>query len=259
MPWRKVLPHKQGEFFFAHRIKGGTGEAGMAVFFSDLLDSIVSPGFLKRVCDKFHYGEMQLAELQAVAEALLPLMRREAFWERKVSFIGREVCASGKMKDSDTDYEDVVMTLGAGVDCLQDSYCQKGMLSEGYMIEALAGELLLEGYRAYNRKVEEGAPWHVVRYHFPGSRKELPLELLPGLLEGFPPQISCNGAFCVMPKKSVIFIAELTRNGQIRCEGICAGCGNVHCPNRMADSLQMGRRTADLSLNYGYGRIFGKQ
>ena len=45
---------------------------------------------------------------------------------------------------------------------------------------------------------------------------------------------------------------------EVRCEGICAGCGNVRCSNRMEENAQMERRITDMSLTYGYQRIFGK-
>ena len=224
----------------------------MQAFFPELLDSFLDRDFIKKVSEKFHYGEIYLSELQAVAGEMLPLMRQEAFWK---------VCApwvwdcEGK---TDAVYEGVVMTLGKELDCLQESYHKEGMLTESYMLEALASELLLHGYKAYNRYVREVEGWHVARYHFPGSEKSLPLEILPHMLSRFSVQVSCNEAFCIMPKKSVVFLAELTQDEQVKCEGICVGCGNVRCSNRMEEDAQMGRIMTDLPLTYGYQRIFGK-
>lgn len=129
------------------------------------------------------------------------------------------------------------------------------------MLEALASELLLMGYGAYNRYVRGKRNWHVARYHFPGSEENFPLKMVPELLKGFQYQITCNTAFCIIPKKSVVFVAELTRDEQIQCESICAGCRNVQCPNRVERDFPKGgmlARVADMSLNYGYSRIFGK-
>lgn len=207
----------------------------MQAFFPELLDSFLDIKFIKKVCEKFHYEEINLSELQAVAGEMLPLMRREAFWE---------VCAPwtwdcGEKKDAV--YEGVVMTLGKGLDCLQESYHKEGMLTESYMLEALASELLLHGYKAYNHHVRETGGWHVARYHFPGSEKSLPLEMLPDMLSRFSVQVSCNEAFCIMPKKSVVFLAELTQDETVRCEGICVGCENVRCSNRMEEDAQLGQ------------------
>lgn len=224
----------------------------MENFFPELLDSFLDGDFMKKVCKKFHYEEIHLRELQAVAEEMQPLMRRDAFWE---------VCApwmwNGGEK-TDAVYEGVVMTLGKELDCLQESYHKKGMLVESYMLEALASELLLQGYKAYNCHVKEAGGWHVARYHFPGSEKNLPLEVLPHMLSRFSVQVSCNEAFCILPKKSVVFLAELTQDEKVKCEGICVGCGNTRCSNRMEEDAQIERTITDMPLTYGYQRIFGK-
>lgn len=131
---------------------------------------------------------------------MLPLVKRDAFWERR-----EDGSLSGETAETaEVIYEDVAMTLGSGIDALQEDYHQKGMLSESYMLEVLAGELLMQAYRAYNRYVKEHAKRHVARYHFPGSEEEFPL-------------------------------AKLPQNQEIQCESICTGCGNIHCPNRMED------------------------
>ena len=187
----------------------------MEAFFPELLDGFLDRDFINKVCVKFHFKEMQMSELQAVAREMLPLMRREAFWE---------VCAPwiwNNGESTDVVYEGIVMTLGKELDCLQESYHKEGMLTESYMLEALASELLLQGYSAYNRHVREVSSWHVARYHFPGNEKNLPLEMLPHMLSKFSVQVSCNEAFCVMPKKSVVFLAELT---QIPSHLTCASC-----------------------------------
>lgn len=229
----------------------------MKAFFADLLEEFSGTVFLEKVCKKFHYEKERIPELRAVAEEMLPWVRREAFWESRTS----RVISGGQDESADTWYEDVVMSLGSGVDALQDIYQEKGLLSESYMLEALSSELLLEGYGAYNRSVKEKGDWHVARYHFPGSEENFPLEMVPVLLKSFNCPVGCNGAFGITPKKSVVFVAELTQDEQVRCESICAGCGNAQCPNRVEnDPLRerMLARMADMPVNYGYGRIFGR-
>lgn len=197
----------------------------MAVFFTELLDAFLEADFLETVQKKFHYGERQIEELMAVAEKMLPVMRKEAFWERGVAHSYRE--------DADTAYEDVVMSLGKGVDDLQEDYSRKGMLMEAYMLETLAGELLMKGYSAYNRYVRMNGPWHVARYHFPGSEEDFPLEMVPDILSRLDTRIRCNSSFYMKPKKSVVFMAELTRDETVWCEGICTGCSSMNCPNKV--------------------------
>ncbi len=150
----------------------------MAAFFSDVLDEFLTPVFLEGVRKKFHYGETQAIEFQVVAEEMLPLIREEAFWERK-EFLMKNQC---RTEISDAVYENVVMSLGNGVDCLQESYSNKGLLSQSYMLEVLASELLMQGYDAYNRYIKRNTDCHVARYHFI-RRKEFPLEMMPRVLK----------------------------------------------------------------------------
>lgn len=172
-------------------------------------------------------------------------------------------CRKTASESKEARYERVVISLGPGIDILQEQYGEKGFLSKSYMLEALASELLLESYGAYNRYAAETTDYHVARYHFPESEAAYPLERMPELLAGLTERVSCNAAFCLLPKKSVVFVAELTRDETVQCEGICMGCGNVRCINRIGitDAFGWRRRMAkmtDMPLNYGYSRIFGK-
>ena len=228
----------------------------MAAFFPNVLDKFLSPTFLEGVRKKYHYEETQASEFQVVAEEMLPLMCKEAFWERRVS--------SGENKHQSEEcnmtYEQVAMSLGNGVDCLQERYSERELLSQSYMIEVLASELLLQGYAAYNQYIRENTDWHVARYHFLGSEEDFPLELLPNLLKELTPLITCNSAFCMMPKKSVAFIAELTQDDKVQCRGICVGCNSLNCSNKMEDGGLIQKQLSvmtDMPLTYGYGRIFG--
>ncbi|MCM1026325.1 MAG: hypothetical protein NC432_07800 [Roseburia sp.] len=222
----------------------------MAAFFTDVPEAALNPVFLKKVGKKFHYEEKQLPELRAVAERMLPLIRREAFWAA-----GKSCICGGA--DSSVNCEDVVMSLGGGIDLLQEDFAKKGLLCECYMLEALASELLLLAYQAYNQSVRGGGVWHVARYHFPGAETGFPLERLPEMLKNLTSAVVCNEAFCMLPKKSVAFVAELTRDEEIQCGGICQGCDSENCPNRIEDSSPPKKTSADLTLNYGYSRIFG--
>ena len=241
----------------------------MSPFFTELLDNYPGPAFLEKVRGKYHYEKDWSEALKKSALEMLPFLQKEAFWESmpaewsdtvslRQSAPEEENAAGSRRKAAGTKYERVVISLGAGLDRLQEQYSEQGSLSKSYMLEALASELLLQGYRAYNRHVREICGWHVARYHFPGSEKSLPLDILPHILSRFSVQVSCNEAFCIIPKKSVVFLAELTQDEKVRCEGICVGCGNISCFNRMEEDAQMERIITDMPLTYGYQRIFGK-
>ena len=230
----------------------GKGKFLMAAFFADLLERFVWPSFLERVERKFHYEKSRREELFGVAVDMLPLLVEEAFWERQAS------CALPESSLPDGMYEAVLISLGGGIDRLQEDYGSQGRLLESYMLEGLAGELLLDAYGAYNRYVQAHTDRHVARYHFPGSEAELPLEMLPGLLEGFNKRVTCNGAYCMIPKKSVVLIAELTQDESVRCQSICTNCSHIGCPNRIVEDSpfqKLAESMADVPFGYGYSRI----
>lgn len=228
----------------------------MAVFFTEVMDDLTASAFLEGVRRKFHYDETQADELRKTAEEMMPLLRGEAFWEHRKATV--EKLCPGTVPSAE--YEHVVISLGKGIDDLQESYGKETRLSQSYMIEVLASELLMKSYDAYNRYIRKNTDRHVARYHFPGSEEAFPLKLLPELLKGLTSKVVCNSAFCMQPKKSVAFVSELTRDEKVQCKGICVGCNNVYCSNRMADDGSVRKRLAemaDMPLTYGYSRIFG--
>lgn len=232
----------------------------MELFFPVLLEKFVSLVFLEKVRRKFHFEKEQTAEVRKVAEEMLHVLQKEAFWVR-ASYMW-EKCpyrAENAEAAHETTYEKVAMSLGKGIDFLQESYSEKGLFLESYVVEVLAGELLMRGYDAYNRYIQAHTDRHVARYHFPGSEDAFPLEMLPELLKDLTQKITCNASFCMLPKKSVVFVSELTQDEAVHCQGICVGCGNAACPNRTDDGLPIRKEMTDLPLTYGYSRIFGSR
>ena len=64
----------------------------------------------------------------------------------------------------------------------------------------------------------------------------------------------------MLPKKRVAFIAELAQDDIVQCRGICIGCNNLNCSNRMEDDGLIQKRLSvmtDMLLTDGYRRIFG--
>lgn len=226
----------------------------MKAFFEELLNRVASQTFLEYIRKKYHYQEEQLTELTRVAEELLPRIRQGAHWEHKIFegelFGGKSrhnLLIPNTMKDYYGTYSEVLMTLGEGPDLLQEQYLSQGLLSECYMVECLTSELLMQGYAAYNKYVAANTEFHVARYHFPGSEKEFPLNRLPEILERLNLPVWCNEAFCMIPKKSVAFVAELTQDESLLCQGICVDCKSINCPNRMENSLQLEPTTTRLT------------
>ncbi len=223
----------------------------MEAFFEEVLDRSVTAAFIGEVQKNYHYREEQREGLEQVARRLLPLLRREACWEQRID--GDD--GQGAV------YSQVLMTLGQGPDLLQEQYGAQGLLTECYMVESLSCELLLLGYQAYNRYVEANTGYHVAQYHFPGGGGRFGLEEIPKWLARFTLPVQCTEALYLTPKKSALFAAELTREKGRRCPGICAGCENRQCVNRMEEGTPRERlsgKWADMPLPYGYSRIFGR-
>ena len=268
--------------------------------------------FLERVLEKAHYTPDDRELLWEMLEKILDCMEDGAGWSSKhiksdeeesvawakvaadsETALGgaggdvKEHTKSGEAEATDaaTDgagFCEVVMTLGGGVDELQERMLNEGKLTEAYMIEILGSEILLRAYAAYNEWVKENSDEVVRRYYFPGAQEAdtgsenektsvsgrqnktgisaalMKLEMLPEILRRSGLPVSCTEGYCMVPKKSVAFYAQLSGDRKTVCEGICMGCGRNDCPNRMADSEKLpGNRVLDRPLTYGYARILG--
>ena len=259
----------------------------MYPFFENLLECMIEDLFLQEFSRKYHYDEEQMALLKEVSFAMQQRIQDDnrtgkAGWEDKAT---REIFCekSGEMIDEPRAELlcPACITLGPGVDELQETYLATGRLTEGYMVETLGSELLLKAYPQWNEQIAAQGSYRVKRYYFLGSEEQYPIQELPTLLEGLRVPVSCTSAYCMLPKKSVAFYARLIRRKEIPaqvngvyadgsqataaeqeesfCEGICAGCNSPNCPNRMekhhgsAWEVDM----TDRPFTYGYQRIFG--
>ena len=224
----------------------------MEKMFRDVMARCGKVEFLESVMRKAHYGEEERELLWSVLERILECVELEGCWKDGV-VPGME------------EFREVVMTLGAGVDLLQETFLSEGKLTEGYMVEVLGSEILLLAYGAYNARVKARGSYVVRRYYFLGTEEadgesglRLGLRSLPGMLERSGLPVSCTEGYCMVPKKSVAFYAELSKDAAVTCEGICMGCGRKDCGNRMeAGEQAQGNQTLDRPLTYGYSRIFG--
>lgn len=255
----------------------------MEQVFRDVAEKCRKANFIETVIEKAHYAPEDRELLWSVLEKILACMEdgaavsdREALREMEVAEADGETGTELPCKLA----REVVMTLGKGVDELQDQFLADGALTEAYMVEVLGSEILLLAYTAYNAWIAENTDVVVKRYHFLGMGEyvtieenmdgkrvdeaedaiKIPLGLsaLPGMLERSRLPVTCTEGYCMIPKKSVAFYAELTNDKSVTCEGICTGCGRTDCPNRMAvGNHTQGNKTLDRPLTYGYARILG--
>lgn len=205
--------------------------------FRQVIDQCVEGKFLESVCEKYHYLPEDGEQMRQTALAMQGIIQKEAFFQHG-------------LKEGEKLFDSVVISLGEGIDRLQDDYSEKGELTSAYMVEILAGEILLIAYTAYNQYMERTTDCHVARYYFPGSEKEYPLTMISSMLSELNASVSCNESYCMIPKQSVAFLTLLTKDKSVRCPGICVGCGRKDCPNSTH---------RERPLPYGYARILGKE
>lgn len=220
----------------------------MEPFFESVLQAALQSLFLQKVAGKYHYSKEMYPVLQTVIVEVVKKARKEAAWQ----WIPYE-------DDLECKQFTVLMTLGREIDRLQEEYLKEGMLSEAYMAEVVASEILLRGYEAFNKWVAKEGFGYVERYFFFGSEENFPLDSIPKFLKNFRLSVTCNEAYCMIPKKSVMFVAKLSENPATICPGICVGCDSKNCPNRIHKNWKSQlSNMPDGPLSYGYARIFGK-
>jgi hypothetical protein len=202
----------------------------MQPFFEILMDCLEEEIFVREIRWKYHYDEPQLQVLAAVAASMLGRIQADIQ-------AGKAGWSCGTIRGKEMESVPVCITLGPGVDALQESYLAQGMLTEAYMVENIAAELLLKAYPQWNEWVAAGGVCRVRRYHFPGSEPDYPVEKLPELLQGLQVPVTCTAGYCMLPKKTVAFYAELTLEEEADCQGICVNCGSRDCPNRMKNRM----------------------
>lgn len=125
----------------------------------------------------------------------------------------------------------VIVTLGRGIDELQERYLKRECLLESYMIECISMELLHNAYVCAARQIYESTGLWITDFKFPGDKE--PLHRMEEIFRILAPGgIRYNQAYVITPKKTVVFDADLcTRHKDIHYR-ICKDCGNLSCPDR---------------------------
>lgn len=205
---------------------------------------------------RYHFRREDRTMLWSLYQALVPLLDIRA-------------CFLSKPHLRDVDlrkYAAVFLTLGSGIDALQDVYLQGNHMSEAYMLECIGMELLTRAYGALAGKIQISEGGAAVRMHFIGE--QYPYSVMDEMREQMGETgISFNAQYSMSPQKSVAFLLEFADTVLAReltgetiprhthnsfCHGqlahICSGCNNVDCEYRQKENN-----------TYGYQRIFGGQ
>jgi hypothetical protein len=193
--------------------------------------------------------------LQPLYAAMLPVVRARAY------YIWRE-------KDAQIAYEKyalVLLTLGEGVDALQQVYQDRQCLTEAYMIECLALELLEKAYEEFVKQIQRESGQWAVKIDFLGDT--YPLEWLPKLYSEFDTtEIVYNEKMVLSPSKSVAFLlpmSETEKKESSLCR-ICENCSNQSCMFRTEANraerhgMELQKKAHNRNIHtYGYQSIFG--
>ena len=200
----------------------------------------------------WHFGSEVFPEFQERYRALLPFLETQI----DVAWEPEELTAY------------CAVTLGAGIDRLQERCSDSGDMSGAYMLECLGCVLLQKAYDIVDELLRENMGLYVQRYVFPGDG-ELPLSdngrILRRIREAgdareagrssgsgrsgkstgeernpYSPAVSCNESYMLTPQKSVVFVAVLGADRTDR--HLCDACPSLTCPNR-----KTGRKLPDLS------------
>ena len=189
--------------------------------FEQLLSRCQQADFIEEAARKNGYGREALPELSRIAGEVV----RES--GRKGSFTSKLLQEEAEGKRPVTVS---VLTLGEGVDRLQDRYRERENMTAAYMAEVISNEILMKSYEAYDRMLAETTDYRVKEFHFPGSEEAYPLSDIGKILDMLDAPVQCLTSFCMVPRKSVVFYAELTREKGNACRSVCQTCEKRSCP-----------------------------
>lgn len=221
---------------------------------------------------RYHFEEHDLERLSQVGslvkEAAAPTMYHGTFVQ--------EAANDGRRNGGlPSERLAVIVTLGGGVDELQNRYTQKERLTEGYMVECISMELLRIAYEQAADRIHAHTGKWMSGFEFVGDA--IPFTYMKEIFRLLDPQeVSYNQAYMLTPKKTVVFLTDLCEERKDSYCHICANCTYLACPNRMIgnghnpEELWGGRSTVESdvevhgarikqNLTYGYQRIFGER
>lgn len=202
---------------------------------------------LKNMIRKYHFRKEDFTSLQSLNRMLVPLLQAKAYyiWKEKGDRISYEK------------YAVVFLTLGDGADALQEIYLCRNCLSEAYMIECIALELLTKAYEEFVKMLQKETGTWAVKIDFLGDT--YPLNILPDLYKEFGKMdISYNEKFVLSPGKSVVFLLPVSEKKTENPCNICKNCENQDCLFRQKNSKEEKRERTEKLMHLYYGDGKGK-
>lgn len=224
----------------------------------------LTEAFLFEVCRKHHYAAKDMELLRKVAADMRICMKgQEGFcysYPKEIPQMGNlgnanlEAASSVETNSKEINraqddskvqnvFVTVVMTLGAGIDLLQERYHRTERLLESYMLESISGELLIRGYQQLNDRIGKETGWYAVKMHFFGSEDRLLLRQMPEVLQRMgQKKVTCTKDYCLRPQKSVVYQIELSMEQDKKCADLCDTCDRKEVCSFNQNSVNIHRK-----------------
>lgn len=150
--------------------------------------------FLQEIMVKYHYNDCDKELLLRVASDVRSCMKDQECYE---------------IVWEDPSYADVALTLGVGIDCLQEKYARADAVMKQCMAEHLCGELMMQQYGKLNEMLTEGIQCVVTGLHFWGAEEPYPISDMAKVLSKFRHiHLRCTRDDLLIPSKSVLYRVE---------------------------------------------------
>lgn len=201
--------------------------------------------YVRAIAHRYHYEWRDIKKMRQIATQIRTTVEKEEGFYLLLPEQGKEQKLpirdlGAEKQTARSRCAGVALTLGNSLDALQETYTRQEDIEGAYMIEVIAGELMRNAYLQFSDYIMEHTCYEVGAFHFFGSRPELPLADMKELLARLPgAAVTCNEAYCLEPKKSVVFLAELKQpDGRTKKEGqgasihLCAQCSRKDCAFR---------------------------
>lgn len=171
--------------------------------------------------NRYHFQESDLSQIHALYQALHSLTDAEVYYR-----IWPEI-QKGKRAAL------CVVTLGSGVDAMEEIYTDAEELLRVYILECLSNAMLEKTYQQIEDILFQETGLYVSKYQFPGT--DVALEQVREILKEMSVKneelpVTCNESCVMSPKKSVVFIVGLEEEKIDVC--ICDNCTKKDCAHR---------------------------
>ncbi|MBQ3796752.1 MAG: hypothetical protein II842_10795 [Butyrivibrio sp.] len=187
------------------------------------LDEACFGDFVKR----YHFEEKDKKDILRLYRKVQPRVHAEFHYVIEKN----DRTASGSDWNRESQMALVVMTLGRAFDEFQEGILQGEDIRGAYIVDCLGLEFMWAAYEEIDKKLFELTGLYAGNYIYAGDC-ELPITEMPKLMKKLgQKQVTCNEAYALIPKKSVVFEVPLTKvkkKKYARCEA----CSNENCSIR---------------------------